>query len=124
MRQLVTEAENDSKSTAGDKHETGRAMMQLSLEQLGKQLNEAEIKRSVLIRIDGKSVHSVITEGSLIQTNESIYFISVPLGKMRFEGNDIFVISSQSPLGKVLLGKKAGTSFSFNNRLIHISEVS
>jgi hypothetical protein len=41
MSELVTEAANDSKSTAGDKHETERAMMQLTQEQLGKQLQEA-----------------------------------------------------------------------------------
>ena len=39
----VSEAlEAESKSSAGDKHETGRAMLQLEREKLGHQLAEAE----------------------------------------------------------------------------------
>ena len=124
MQELVTEAQTDSKSSAGDKHETGRAMMQQAQEHLGKQLQEAELKRSLLYRIEGYSVHQIITEGSLVQTNESIFFLSAPLGKVHLNGQDVFVISLQSPLGKVLLGKKAGESVEFNNRTIQINSVS
>ena len=33
--------QSESKSSAGDKHETGRAMLQLEAEKLGKQLQES-----------------------------------------------------------------------------------
>jgi transcription elongation GreA/GreB family factor len=124
MQDLVSEAENDSKSSAGDKHETGRAMMQLAQEQLSKQLQDAELKRNTLNRIDACSQHTVISEGSLVYTDEAIYFISAPIGKIQFEGMEVFVISSQSPLGKVLIGKNAGESLTLNNRTIYISRLS
>ena len=123
MHELVVEAQNDSKSTAGDKHETGRAMMQLAQEQLGKQLQEAEFKRNQLTRIDATSIHTKIIEGSLISTNENTLFLAAPLGKIQFNGEEVFVISTLSPLGKLLMGKKARESISFNQRQIHITSI-
>ena len=123
MHELIRDAENDSKSTAGDKHETGRAMMQIAREQLGKQLLEAEMKRSALSRIEGQLIHERVKEGSIVTTNENIIFIAAPIGKIKFDGKDIFVISAQSPLGKTLLRKGAGENVSFNQRNITILQV-
>ncbi len=123
MQGLVSDAESDSKSTAGDKHETGRAMMQLAAEQLGKQLQESEIKRNILLKTDVKSIHTIIKEGSLVETNEAIYFISAPIGKIEVVGRKIVVISSQAPLSKSLLGKKTGDLIIFQQRSIRICNV-
>jgi transcription elongation GreA/GreB family factor len=123
MRELVSEAANDSKSTAGDKHETGRAMMQLAQEQLGKQLQEAEFKRSTLARIDAHAPHTQVAEGSIVTTSDNTLFIAAPMGKIHFEGKDVFVISAQSPLGKLIIGKAAGESVFFNQRTIAILDV-
>jgi len=124
MSELVSEAQNDSKSTAGDKHETGRAMMQLAQEQLGKQMLEAEVKRNQLVRLDTKSKHARITEGSLVDTSTGTLFLAAPIGKIQFENKDIFVLSAQSPLGKILIGRSEGESVSFNQRSIHILSIS
>jgi transcription elongation GreA/GreB family factor len=123
MSELVTEAQNDSKSTAGDKHETARAMMQLAQEQLGKQLQEAEFKRNTLTRLDAHITHKFVAEGSIVATPDNTLFIAAPMGKIQFEGKDVFVISAQSPLGKLLMGNAAGESVSFNQRTISILDV-
>lgn len=123
MLELITDSENDSKSSAGDKHETGRAMMQLAREQLGKQLQEAELKRGTLTRIDMRSVHQRIGEGSLVTTSENTLFLAAPLGKINYLGRDVFVLSAQSPLGQQLLGKRVGEIVSFNQRTITILHV-
>jgi len=123
MSELVTEAQNDSKSTAGDKHETARAMMQLAQEQLGKQLLEAEFKRNTLARLDAHATHTQVADGSIVTTSDNTLFIAAPMGKIQFEGKDVFVISAQSPLGKLLMGKAAGESVSFNQRTIAILDV-
>ncbi|MFM7234670.1 MAG: GreA/GreB family elongation factor [Flavobacteriales bacterium] len=123
IQELVTDAANDSKSTAGDKHETGRAMMQLAREQLGKQLQEAEFKRNQLMRMDVTERHTRVTEGSIISTNENTLFLAAPIGKIQFNGADVFVISTQSPLGKILLGKAEGETVTFNQRNITILQV-
>ena len=123
MQELVSEAQNDSKSTAGDKHETARAMMQLAQEQLGKQLLEAEFKRNTLTRLDAHATHTQVAEGSIVATTDNTLFIAAPLGKIHFEGKDVFVISAQSPLGKLLMGKATGESVSFNQRTIDLLHV-
>jgi hypothetical protein len=123
MQELVTHAANDSKSSAGDKHETGRAMMQQAQEQLGKQLQEAEIKRASLARIQTLSPTEVIGEGSLVITNENVLLLAAPLGKIHFEGKDFFVISMQSPLAQALKGKKNGDTIIFQQKQINILSV-
>ncbi|MBK6952885.1 MAG: hypothetical protein IPH24_12790 [Crocinitomicaceae bacterium] len=46
------EASNEeSKSTAGDKHDTSRSMMQIEVEQASRQLSEAEKLRDELSRV-------------------------------------------------------------------------
>lgn len=124
MRELVINAENDSKSSAGDKHETGRAMMQLAQEQLGKQLLETEFKRTALARLDVHASATQIGEGCLVVTNENTLLIGTALGKITFERAPVFVISLQSPLAQLLLGKKSGDMVVFNQKQIKILSVS
>ena len=40
--EILLALESESKSSAGDKHETGRAMIQLEREKLGEQIKKAE----------------------------------------------------------------------------------
>ena len=42
INEVYESSNSESKSSAGDKHETTKAMMQLELEKLGTQLKEAE----------------------------------------------------------------------------------
>lgn len=108
MNDLVSSAANDSKSTAGDKHETARAMMQQEQRRLGEQLREAEMQRGILARLKNEGSWTIIAEGSLVVTDKSLFYISVPIGKITLEKTDIFVISSLSPLAKKLKGKSKG----------------
>jgi hypothetical protein len=123
MQELVTHAANDSKSSAGDKHETGRAMMQQAQEQLGKQLQEAEMKRASLARIQTQTTTETIGEGSLVITNENVLLLAAPLGKIHIEEKDVFVISMQSPLAQALKGKKSGDTIIFQQKQINILSV-
>lgn len=47
LRELNESAANNTKSSAGDKHETERAMVQIEQEAIGKQLHEVLEKKSV-----------------------------------------------------------------------------
>jgi transcription elongation GreA/GreB family factor len=99
-------ANNETKSSAGDKHETSRAMMQLEQEKLGKQLKELQEQRSELEKIDISKPSLQISKGTLIQSDKGFLFISIGLGKIIVEEKTVFAISPQSPLGIKLLGKK------------------
>jgi transcription elongation GreA/GreB family factor len=99
-------ANNETKSSAGDKHETSRAMMQLEQEKLGKQLKELQEQRSELEKIDISKPSAQIAKGTLIQSDKGLLFLSIGLGKIMVNDKTVFVISPQSPLGLKLIGKK------------------
>lgn len=118
------EAANDeSKSSAGDKYTTDRAMMQLEKEKYAYQLAEA-IKLSkimVLLSIDKR--FDQVALGSLVYTTTGIYFIAISLGKISIEGHDIFVISAISPIGQRLINKKIHDVIDFNGRKFTIKDI-
>lgn len=116
-------ATSESKSTAGDKHETGRAMMHLEQEKLHKQLAEAQTIVSELERIDTKGVHTKIGLGSLVKTDKTTFFLAAGLGKVDFEGMTCFVLSTKAPIAAQFLGKSTGDKVSMNGTVYDIRSV-
>ena len=116
-------ANNESKSSAGDKHETGRAMAQLEAEKATAQLNEAMDLKASLGRIDPIIVTETVTVGSLVVAKTARFLICVSAGKLELDGTTFFAISPESPVGKLLLGKKKGDSIAFNGITHDILEV-
>lgn len=114
---------SESKSTAGDKHETGRAMAQLEQEKLGRQVLSARELQQAIAQIKVQDKHDEIQFGSLVKASNGSFFFSVGIGKLMVEGESIFCLTMTSPLGNVLRGKKAGDSIQFNGRTIEILEV-
>jgi transcription elongation GreA/GreB family factor len=109
-------ANNETKSSAGDKHETGRAMAQLETEKLTKQLSEALKLEQTLSQINPETEHQQVGLGSLVTTNNGIFYITASLGKIELENKLYFVISAVSPIGQLLIGLKKNDSFSFNGK--------
>ncbi len=113
----------NTKSSAGDKHETGRAMAQLEQEKLSKQLNNALELRNTLGKIDLSQPLTPIQFGSLVETSSGTFFISVSLGSIRVDEKDIFCISPVTPMGKALINGTVGQSISFNGQAIKILDI-
>lgn len=109
---------SETKSSAGDKHETGRAMIQLEMEKAGQQLVVVEAMKKTLEKISFEKNTQKASLGSLIKTSKGMYYLSISIGKMAIENSDYFVISSQSPIGEQLLGKIVGDSIPFNKATI------
>ena len=116
IKQAQDAANNETKSSAGDKHETGRAMAQLETEKLTTQLSISLKTEEVLNQIDTKLAHTRGSLGSLIITGNGNFYLSVSLGKIIIDDKVFFAISSASPIGKILLTKKEKESFSFNGK--------
>jgi len=110
LKQQIDARKNDletaSKSSAGDKHETSRAMIHLEQEKLGFQYMEVEKQSHLLSQIE-VSVHSIIKSGSLIVTEKAVFYISVGLGMVRFNEQDIYIISPISPLAQAFLNSNS-----------------
>ena len=105
---------NETKSSMGDKFETSREMVQQEINTLQIQLNENRNARNSLKQIN-TNLHQTIGLGSLVETDKGLFYIAVSLGEIVFNEKKIFVISTESPLGKILFGMKKGEEISLNN---------
>lgn len=127
LEQIANDLKNgltsETKSTAGDKHEVGRAMVQLQQEQTGKQLTEAQKVLQSLKAINPSRTHTTVEAGSLVDTSMGLLYIAVGLGKLSFDGKQVFVIAPTAPLTQALLGKEVGAVVSFNGRRITINHI-
>lgn len=114
MQEAQDAANNETKSSIGDKHETGRAMAQLETEKLSAQLNDALTQKQLVAKINPNQQNEQITVGSLVYTTNGIFYIGISLGKININNETIYAISPVSPIGKLLLTKKEKDSFSLN----------
>ena len=114
---------SESKSTAGDKHETGRAMMHLEQEKLHKQLAEAQVLVEELTRLDLSQPHSRIGLGSLIKTNKGTFFLATGLGKVEWNGTPYFVVSTKAPIAAQFIGRSSGDKVTMNGTEYDIRSV-
>ena len=120
----TTESKNTAtKSTAGDKHETGRAMMERELALSTAQLHKAHFLKNELSKISLEVDVTSVQLGALVVTNQGNYFISIGLGKVNVLGDDCYAISGGSPLGIALMGKQKGQQIDFQGRNIEILDV-
>lgn len=116
MEAAQESANDQSKSSMGDKYETSRSMGQLDRNMHARQYEQIRQERLILERIGGSEMPERAAIGSLIQTTAGWFFISVSLGRLQFESENLLAISSASPVGISLLGKKNGDKFSFMNK--------
>lgn len=123
MQDLEDDFLSETKSSAGDKHETGRAMMHLEREKIGKQFSELNQLNEVLAKIGPNIMTTRIGLGSVVLTSEANYFISVSIGLIKLPERMYYAISSVSPIGKLLLGKVKGEVVFFREKEIKILDV-
>jgi transcription elongation GreA/GreB family factor len=111
---------SETKSTAGDKHETGRSMAQIEQERSNAQLIKALALADEVDRINLEKYADKISLGSLVITNFGNYFISIGMGKIIVNDKEAITISLASPIGKALLGKRVGENIYFNEKEIKV----
>lgn len=110
-----TSLKEDTKSSAGDKYETSREMIQQDLNRYESQLHILNMDVELLKRISTlKEKMDTVVLGSLVFTDKTIYFLATSIGQVKIDDKIVFSISSISPIGKLLLGKTIGETFEFN----------
>ena len=82
LADLKESGSNETKSTAGDKHETALAMLQIEQANTRGQLQEALIQKAALEKINPAVSAKMILNGSLVKTNKGYFFVSIALGKI------------------------------------------
>src|SRR5437879_10493688 len=79
-------ANEETKSSAGDKYETGRAMMQQEADRNQVQLNEANKLMVALNHINTGTTFKTAEPGSLVITINGKFYIAVSAGTLTFNG--------------------------------------
>lgn len=120
---LAQDAQNDAKGSAGDKHETALSMMHLEQEKLNQKLAEILEQKNVVDKIDAEVIHTKVALGSLVQTNDMLFYISAALPRIQLENKIIIAVSPQSPLGSQLLGKSVGDAVAINTNRFQIKAI-
>jgi transcription elongation GreA/GreB family factor len=123
METAQESANSETKSSAGDKYETGRAMAQLERDRNAQLLSEALKLSQDLDRLNVDKTYETVQPGSLVTTNRGSFFISISAGKLTLDGIDYFAISLASPIGVALASRKSGETVTFNKQVYQVMSV-
>ena len=123
LADLKESAGNETKSTAGDKHETALAMLQIEQSNTRGQLEDALQKKAALEKINPVLSAEQIVNGSLVKTNRGYLYLGVALGKINTAGIDVIALSPQSPLGEKMMGLVVGDTAEMNGNFYIIEAI-
>jgi len=123
MKDAQEAANNEEKSSAGDKYETTRAMMQIEKDKNAKQLEETIKLKKALSQINPNSTSNTIGLGSLVLTDKGNFYISISVGKIKADNIEYIAIAPTSPLGAGFMNKKAQDKAVFNGIEYKIAKV-
>ncbi|MEO6820067.1 MAG: hypothetical protein ABI204_10090 [Ginsengibacter sp.] len=127
LRQVLADLKesgaNETKSSAGDKHETALAMLQIEQANNREQLAQLVAQKVLLEKINPAIVAAIVVMGSLVKTDKGYLFVSVALGKAVIDGISFTSLSPQSPLGHQLMGLKEKDTASINNTRYYIEAI-
>jgi hypothetical protein len=125
LQELIQEAQQaaneETKSSAGDKYETGRAMVQLEIEKYAAQLNELHKQGSELEKISNAALDDrIIGPATVVETSGGNFFIAVNAGELVAEGTKYYAISTHAPIAQKMMGLAKDDSFSMNGKAYRI----
>ena len=123
MEAAKNSANEEGKSSAGDKYETARAMGQLDREMNGRVYEQARQERLLLDKINLKDTFNQIAFGALVETSMGDFFVTIGAGIIDYKGKNIMIISTQSPIGQVLMKKHINESFEFRGKTHQILSI-
>jgi hypothetical protein len=115
--------DSETQSTAGDKHDTSRELMQQEKNKVAQNLRNQISLDSLVLRLKKVVVSNEVSFGSLVLTNVGWFFIGLPLGRIRFEDEDILCISGNAPAAKILESERVGASIKMNGKSIQILRI-
>lgn len=123
MKDAQEAANQEEKSSAGDKYETTRAMMQIEKDKNAKQLEETIKLKKALSQINPNSSSDHVVLGSLVITDKGNFYISISVGKLKLDHIEYIAIAPTSPLGAAFMNRKVSESATFNGQVYKISKV-
>ncbi|MFD1314538.1 hypothetical protein [Namhaeicola litoreus] len=107
---------NETKSSMGDKYETGRSMIHAEI-QKNRHQNGEWLEMLNLCKQISPVRKRQVELGSFVQTDQHNYFVAVGLGMLKLNGQIVYFISPGSPLGRALWQKRVGDQFEINGKI-------
>jgi transcription elongation GreA/GreB family factor len=123
INEAQTAANEETKSSVGDKYETGRAMAQINKDLNTKQLYEAEKTKNDLLKINTFTKSEFVQVGSIVITNQGNYYLAISAGKIVIDNVTYFTVSAVSPIGSQLLKCSVNDEIKFNGKSLIIKEI-
>ena len=120
---LEEAAATESKSSAGDKNETGREMIAQSRIVIERNLAETKASLEAIERMVSAQLRAKVLFGSLVETTLGWYLVGASLGEIEAEGVTVRTISLASPLGSALKGKGVGDSIPWRGSAIEVLQI-
>ena len=120
MEEAQRSANEETKSSAGDKYETGRAMAQNERDKYAGQLALLKIEMNQLETINFYRQFGMVLKGALVETEIGFILLSISIGQITIQGKNVMVVSNISPIGKAIWMKKVGERIEFIGKTISI----
>jgi hypothetical protein len=124
MEAAKNSANEEGKSSAGDKYETARAMGQLDREMNGRMYEQARQERHSLDKIDTETLFTKVAFGALVETSMGCFFVAIGAGIIELDAKKFMTISPQAPIGQLIMGKTTADTFYFREKTHKIVAIS
>lgn len=123
-KNIIESILEEEKNSAGDKYETSRETMTQDLNTLESQIKQSKFDLEELYRLQTiKDTPSSVQEGALIKLGADWFLIAVSIGQVKVEESKVFLMSKNSPLGELLIGKKKNDQVNFRGKMHLIEEL-
>lgn len=123
IKDLEKDLGNETKSSAGDKYETSREMINAEISQLENQLQEFKKLQDILRLPHLQKPTTKIQLGSIVTTSMANYFLSIPAGEIKLEKQNFYAIGINSPIAVSIRGKQIGEELNFNGKTFKITAI-
>ncbi|WP_158795910.1 3-oxoacyl-ACP synthase [Pedobacter sp. L105] len=124
LKQSQEASNDDTKSSAGDKFETTREMVSQDIARTKNLLFDGQQNLQLLTSLESlPATGDTVRNGSVVYTNKGIFYISISAGQIKVDDQLVFAVSFASPIGKLMIGKQIGESFSFNQNEYTIQKI-
>lgn len=112
---------SEAKSTAGDKHETGRAMIHQEMRQVNDTLQRSQSALQGWTRMKQVQTAPVrVASGVLVETTGPWVLVGLPLGKLSLDGGLVLGVSPEAPLAQAWHGSKVGDEVRLGSSTLQI----
>ncbi|MBF9219994.1 3-oxoacyl-ACP synthase [Hymenobacter ruricola] len=121
MQAAQESSSSETKSSAGDKYETGREMANAERDRNAAHMQQAQQLQAELARISPDAPCDTVRPGALVGTSLGRFYIAISAGKL--EGTDVFAVSPAAPVAVALKGLRAGEDAAFNGKVVRVLAV-